>query len=134
MDKFIVRFSIFALNTYIGVVLLFALNGVDISLYDYLFTNSALFGLVLTVLTHSQGKYHCKWARALCYNLVFTPCVNFLDSKYVLFETAEELIYFAGGTMLATIISTIILAISHFRRVRKLNKQKSRFRVYEIRR
>lgn len=61
MDKFVVRFCIFGLNTYMLIVLIYALNGVDISEYDYLFTNSLLFGVLLTVLSHTQGKYHCRW-------------------------------------------------------------------------
>lgn len=124
MDKFIVRFSILALNLYILVVLIYAFNGIDISEYDYIFTDSVLFGVLLTTLVHVQGKYHCKWMRALCYNLIVTPSANFIDSKYTLFKDAESYIYFACGLMLFTIIATIILAINHFRKVLKLKDRK----------
>lgn len=60
MDKFIVRFAILVLNAYMIFVFAFALNGIDISEYDFLFTDSVLFGIVLTALVHAQGRYHCK--------------------------------------------------------------------------
>nr|DAY73247.1 MAG TPA: hypothetical protein [Caudoviricetes sp.] len=132
MDKFVVRFCIFGLNTYMLIVLIYALNGVDISEYDYLFTNSLLFGVLLTILSHTQGKYHCRWARFLCYNLVLVPIVNYIDCKYSIFDTAEEYIYFACGTLMFATISTIILAINHSRRARKVKK--SRYKEYGIKR
>lgn len=134
MDKFIVRFSILVLNLYIIIVLAYAFNGIDISVYDYIFTDSILFGIVLTTLVHVQGKYHCKWIRALCYNLIAVPSINFIDSKYGLFGTIEMLIYTYCSLLLISIVVTLILAINHFRRVRKLNKQKQTLREHEIRR
>lgn len=132
MDKFIVRFSILALNAYIIIVLSYAFNGIDISEYDYIFTDSVLFGIVLTTLVHVQGKYHCKWIRALCYNLIAVPTINFLDYKYNVFGTAENLIITYCSLLLLSIITTIILAINHFRKVKKLKK--SRYKEYGIKR
>lgn len=130
MDKFIVRISILLLNAYILVVLLFALNGVDISIYDYLFTNSMLFGIVLSTLVNSQGRYHCKWIRFMCYDLILIPIINYIDAKYYLFSSAESCIYYYCFISGFSILITTILAIKHFIRVRKLNK----IRSYEIRR
>ena len=131
MDRFIVRFSILALNAYMVVVLAYAFNGVDISEYDYLFTDSALFGIVLTTLVHVQGKYHCKWIRALCYNLISVPIINFIDCQWNIFGTAEMLIITYCGLLLLSVIATIILAINHFRKVRKVLK--NRYQEYELR-
>lgn len=131
MDRFIVRFSILALNAYMVVVLAYAFNGVDISEYDYLFTDSALFGIVLTTLVHVQGKYHCKWIRALCYNLIAVPIINFIDCQWNIFGTAEMLIITYCGLLLLNVIATIILAINHFRKVRKVLK--NRYQEYELR-
>lgn len=131
MDRFIVRFSILALNAYMVVVLAYAFNGVDISEYDYLFTDSALFGIVLTTLVHVQGKYHCKWIRALCYNLIAVPIINFIDCQWNIFGTAEMLIITYCGLLLLSVITTIILAINHFRKVRKVLK--NRYQEYEFR-
>lgn len=131
MDKFIVRFSVLALNVYMIVALVYAMNGVDISEYDYIFTDSALMGLVLTTLVHVQGRYHCKWIRALCYNLILIPVINFVDCRYPLFETAEDYIYFVTSVISISIIATIILAINHFIKVRKVTK--NRYQYYELR-
>lgn len=122
MDKFIVRISILALNIYMLIVLLFALNGIDISIYDYLFTNSMLFGVVLTTLVHAQGKYHCKWIRFLCYDLILIPLVNYVDAKYYLFNSIECCIYAYCAISGLSIIITIYLAIRHFSKVIKLKK------------
>lgn len=123
MDKFIVRFSVLVLNIYMIVVLLFALNGIDISVYDYIFTDSVLFGIVLTALCHVQGRYHCKWIRALCYNLIAIPSVNFVDYQYEIFNKIEYYFAVILGIMSVSIIATIILAINHFRRVRMVLKK-----------
>lgn len=131
MDKFIVRFSVLALNVYMIVALAYAMNGVDISEYDYIFTDSALIGIVLTTLVHVQGRYHCKWIRALCYNLILVPSINFIDCKYPLFETAESYVYFVTSIISISIIATIVLAINHFRKVRKITK--NRYQEYELR-
>lgn len=129
MDKFIVRFSVLALNMYMIVALAYAMNGIDISEYDYIFTDSLIIGIVLTTLVHVQGRYHCKWIRALCYNLNIVPSINFIDCKYPLFETAEGYIYFVTSIISISIIVTIILAIRHFTKVRRIKRQQ-----YEIRR
>lgn len=131
MDKFIIRFSIIALNAYILIVLSFALNGIDISEYDFIFTDSLLFGIVLTVLCLSQGRYHCKWIRFLCYNLIICPTVNFLDFKFGLFSDISFYIYFICGIMLIGIFATIVLAILHFRKVRKVINDKKNLHVTE---
>ena len=123
MDRFIVRFSVLALNIYMIVVLLFALNGIDISVYDYIFTDSVLFGIVLTVLCHVQGRYHCKWIRALCYNLIAIPMINFIDYQYEVFTQIEYYFAVMLGIIAVSITSTLILAINHFRRVRKVLKK-----------
>lgn len=133
MDKFIVRISAILTNLYIPIVLVYALNGVDISDFDYLFSSSFLLGIVLTTLSHTQGKYHCKWMRALCYNATAVPTVGFIDSQWCMFEDAMVFIYLISIMWVITIISTIILAINHFRRARKLNKQKQTLREHEIR-
>lgn len=122
MDKFIVRLSILVLNAYIIIVLLYAFNGIDISECDYIFTDSVMFGVVLTTLVHTQGRYHCKWIRALCYNLITVPSINYIDYKYNIFGSADILIYTYCSMLLLSIIITIYLAIRHFSKVIKLKK------------
>lgn len=126
MDKFIVRASILILNIYIVAVVYMAFCGIDISEYDFLFTDTVLFGVVLTTLCHTQGRYHCIWMRALCYNSIFVPTINFIDNQHPLFYTAEGYIYFIAISLSITIIATIILAIRHFIRVIRVKRLKKR--------
>lgn len=123
MDRFLVRILPIILNLYIVVIAIFAWNGIDISIYDYWLSCPVMLGLLLTVLSHSQGKYHCKWIRVLCYNLIFIPLVSYIDSVHPIFYEAEDMIIFLSADLSVAILSTIILAVNHFRRVRKvLNK------------
>lgn len=131
MDKFIVRASVIVLNLHIFSSLILALNGIDNSDYDILFSNSLLFGIVLTVLCHSQGKYHCKWIRLLCYNLILVPLINFIDVKIGIFQDARCCIYTYAAFGIISVAITVYLAIKHFRRV---NKVKSRYEHYVIKR
>jgi len=123
MDRFLVRILPIVLNLYIIVVTAFAWNGIDISVYDYWFSCTISMGVLLTVLCHSQGKYHCKWIRALCYNLIFVPLINYVDALYPLFYTVESFLFAFCIDIFITILATIILAINHFRRVRKVLKK-----------
>lgn len=123
MDKLLVRLLPILLNLYIIAAMTFAWAGIDISVYDYWFSCPILMGILLTVLSHTQGKYHCKWIRALCYNLIFTSSLTYIDSVYVLFETAQPYLIMLTASMSVSIITTIVLAINHFRRVRKVLKK-----------
>lgn len=132
MDKFIIRATAILVNAYIPVVMFYSYNGVDISDYDYIFSSSVLLGVILTILSHTQGKYHCKWMRFLCYNSTAVPTIGFIDSRYIMFEDAMEFIYVISALWVITILATLILAINHFRRVRKVKK--SRYKEYGIKR
>lgn len=126
MDKFIVRVSAILANVYIPIVLYYALNGIDISDYDYIFSSTFLLGLILSVLAHSQGKYHCKWMRALCYNATAVSTLNFVDAKFYIFDDAMTYVYVISVMWSISVIVTLILAINHFLRVKKVTKQRYR--------
>ena len=126
MDKFIVRLVAILVNLYIPFVLVNALNGVDISNYDYILGDTIMLGLVLTVLSHSQGKYHCVWMRAMCYNLVITPIINFIDAKFAIFNSAESYIYVSCSIVLVTFMATLYLAIRHFIKTRSINNERQK--------
>lgn len=126
MDKFLVRFSAFVLNLYILLSTCLAYRGISTDCFDFLFTDTLLFGVLLTILCHKQGRYHCVWIRVLCYNLILIPVINFLDAIYTVFYYAETLIYVIILFTVLSIIITILLAIIHFRQVRlSINKKKS---------
>ena len=124
MDKLLVRILPILLNLYIIVVTLFAINGIDVSVYDYWFSPSIMMGILLSVLAHSQGRYHCKWIRALCYNLIFVPAISYIDAIYPLFYSGETFVIALISDVFITIFATIILAINHFRKARKVTKSR----------
>lgn len=132
MDNFIVRLSILVLTGFIAVSLYYAWDGILLSEYDSLFSCSLMSGVLLNTLVYSQGKYHCVYMRGLCGNLIFTPTINYLDSRYVLFEDAETLLIVLSVTWSISFIVTLTLAINHFRRVRKVRKH--RYKEYGVRR
>lgn len=124
MDKFIVRFSAMLINLYVPVAFVFAMNGVDISVYDYWFSTSIMFGVVLSVLSHSQGKYHCKWMRGLCYNGISVPAIGYLDASCSLFGENMDFIITLAAIWGLGILYTLYEAINHFRKVKKVTKRR----------
>lgn len=122
MDKFIVRLSAILINIYVPVTFLFAINGIDISVYDYWFSTSIMFGIVLSVLSYSQGKYHCKWMRGLCYNGISVPSICYLDASCNMFSDNIEFIIGLASIWSLGILYTLYEAITHFRKVKRLTK------------
>lgn len=120
MDKFLVRIIALVVNIYIPISLVFAVNGILITEYDYLFSDTLPLGILLTVLVHTQGRYHCKWIRALCYNSIATPAVCFADAQFSLIESPILFIYIIALLWSLSVITTIVFAISHFVKVRIL--------------
>lgn len=124
MDKFLVRLLPILLNLYITIVIALSFAGIDISTLDYWFSSSITMGVLLTVLCHTQGRYHCKWIRLLCYNLIFVPLLGFIDSIWPLFYSVEEYIFTLCIEMSVVILLTIGLALHHFIKARRVIKQK----------
>ena len=128
MDRLLVRVLPIILNLYVIVAISMAWFGYDISIYDYWFSCPITMGVLLSVLVNVQGKYHCKWMRYLCYNLVFVPSVTYLDSAYLLFDDAYVYLIVITSSMALAILATIVLSIRHFHLVRKvLNGKNSRY-------
>ena len=122
MDKFLVRASAILINVYLPITLICSLNGMDISVYDYICSSSIMFGLVLSVLAHSQGKYHCKWIRGLCYNSAAVPAVGYIDASYSIFDDAISFIIAIASVWSIGVIITLALAVKHFYKVKKVTK------------
>lgn len=121
MDRFVVRLAAIALNLYILAATLLSLHGVDTGPADCLFACSALPGLLLAVLCHTQGRYHCTWARALCYNLIIVPLLNFIDCCHPLFLETECYIYAVLSITLFNTAISVLMAVRHFRRAALVN-------------
>lgn len=123
MDRFAVRVLPIAMNLYLIISTLCAMNGIDVSIGDYWLSCSITCGILLTILAHSQGKYHCKWVRLLCYNLIFVPVVSFLDALWPLFYSSEDFVFALCIEMFVVIIVAIALALYHFIKVRRIIKR-----------
>lgn len=125
MDKLIVRLTIVILTIYMEISTIFAWYGISFYEYDSIFSCSAMFGLLLTVLVHSQGRYHCVYMRGLCYNLILSPLLSFADIQLELFEDADTLIITLSSMWILSVSSTIYLAIRHFIKVKKLKSERN---------
>lgn len=125
MNKFLVRFTIFYCSVYFLYVLFYAWNGINV--FDD--TYKLLLEYCLYLLAKEHPKYHCKFARFLALNLFTTESITYIDNEYCIFEDAELMLIVLSSMWALSVIVTIILAIRHFTKVRKLKRQQ-----YEIRR
>ena len=124
MDKFIVRISTIIFNIYLLITLCEAWQGVALGVYDMIFGYSVMTGVILSVLSFSQGPYHCKWMRSLALNILFTQLFTFVVTRYFVLEDFTIcLIILSGSWGLSTILA-FYFAISHFVKVQKLKKKK----------
>lgn len=124
MNKFeilLVRLVPIMISIYIGLVIIFAWNGISLYEYNYVFGHSLLIDLILLFLCLNQGRYHCRYLRFLIYNLLFTDLFGVIDAKFNLVIEATLQLNILSTTWLTTAIITIILAIKHFY---KLNHKK----------
>lgn len=71
-----------------------------------------------------RGRYHCKYARAIPINLMFTDTIACLDDTFNIMPTAEIYLFIVSTTWIISIALTVYLGIRHFRKVRRIKKQK----------
>lgn len=128
MNKFIVRFTIFYCGIYFLYVIYYSWNGINVFSDTYRF----LMEYCLFVLAKEHPEYHCKYARFLALSVFVTDTTTYIDGMFNIFPTAEAMLFVFSLIWSATIITTIYLAINHFRRARKVKK--SRYREYGIKR
>lgn len=127
MNKFVVRFTIFYCAVYFIYVIWNAWCGVNVFSDTYRF----LLEYCLFVLANEHPKYHCRFARFLALSVFITDTTTYIDGIYNIFPTAESILIPLSVLWATTIIVTIVLAINHFCRVRKLKK--SRYKEYAVR-
>lgn len=60
----------------------------------------------------------------MCYNLIFTDLIGFIDAQILLFRDAVIQLIVLSVTWSITTLITFILAIGHFYKVKKINKEK----------
>lgn len=126
LDVFVVRFLPFVIFTFIGVDIIFLIQGVDITDVYYLHSNSILHASGLYAISSSNKRFHCRYNRYMLLFLIFTPIINYLEAKFFIFPSEHFYLSFVISLYATTMVITSYLAIEHFRlaiKRRKLNNR-----------
>lgn len=126
LDIFLVRFLPIIMLIYIGVTILYAWNGIRMPCNIYIFSNSFIYSLVLFFVSLADKKYHCVWNRAMYIEMMVFPLINYADSKFAIFPTAEGLLITLSVTWIAALVATVFLAVRHFLKPRIKRYRKGR--------
>lgn len=120
VDILIVRLFPIILFVNNAVIIAMAWNGIASPFNRYLLGNSFIYALSLFLISLSNPKYHCIWNRAMYVELMIVPLINFADAKWCIFPDAVSMLAVLTGTWMIAFIVTIILAIRHFIKQRKV--------------
>lgn len=128
LDVFVVRFLPFVVFTFIGVDIIFLIQGVDITDVYYLHSNSILYASGLYAISYSNKRFHCRYNRYMLLFLIFTPLINYLEAKFFIFPSEQIYLSFVISLYATTMVITSYLAVEHFRlaiKRRKLNNKEN---------
>lgn len=114
LDILLVRFLPFVLFIQVGITIINAFNGIDDYPFNLLHSNSAIYAIVLFLISLSNKKYHCVWNRAMYAFLIFIPIFNFFDAVFNIFPEVETYFIIIYTTYGLTALITAYLAIRHF--------------------
>lgn len=114
LDVFVVRFLPFILYTIIGVDILLAFKGVDLTAFYLLHSNSAIYALGLYLISYSNKKYHCEYNRYMLLCLIVTPLINFFDEVFYIFPSDKSYVITIVSIYCFTLGATASAAIRHF--------------------
>lgn len=129
MNKFIVRFTILFCTAYFLYVMYYAWNGISVFNDSY----KVLLEYCLFVQANNDKKYNCKYMRFLILALFASELISVLDMQFDFMPSGMVSLIVIAGIWTLGIITTVILAISHFRKVRKIkNKKKNEYEEYHL--
>lgn len=66
-------------------------------------------------------------ARAIPINLMFTDTIACIDNTFNIMPTAEIYLFIVSTTWIISIALTVYLGVRHFRKVRRIKKQKKSY-------
>lgn len=126
LDVFVVRFLPFIVFAIIGVDIISLMQGIDITGFYYLHSNSILYASGLYAISYSNKRFHCRYNRYMLLFLIFTPIINYLEAKFFIFPNEQFYLSFVVSLYATTMVVTSYLAIDHFMlaiKRRKLNNK-----------
>lgn len=118
-DVLVVRLAPFLVYAIFMVCLIRCWLGYDYYPFNLLHSNSAIYAMVLFVVSISNKRYHCVWNRAMYLFLIIVPIFNYLDARFAFFEDVELYLWLISIASIATLVITSYLAIRHFVQIRK---------------
>lgn len=125
MVNFIVRAALILVPLYLLSVIIAAFNGVSLKDYEYLLGHSFILDTLLLALCYAEDKFHCKFMRYSCYNLLFADILGLLQKKFYIFSDPYPMLYTLSVAWSLSAIITMFLAFRHFRKVQKIKARKN---------
>ena len=114
LDVLVVRILPFILYAIIGIDIILAFKGVDITAFYLLHSNSAIYAIGLYLISYSNKKYHCEYNRYMLLCLIITPLINFFDEVFYIFPSEASYLYTIVGIYCFTLGATACAAVHHF--------------------
>lgn len=114
LDILVVRILPFILYAIIGIDIILAFKGVDLTAFYLLHSNSAIYALGLYLISYSNKKYHCEYNRYMLLCLIITPLINFFDEVFYIFPSEASYVYTIVGIYCFTLGATACAAVRHF--------------------
>lgn len=114
LDVLVVRLLPFILFIIIGIDILCAFKGVDMTTFYLLHSNSAIYALGLYLISYSNKKYHCEYNRYMLLCLIVTPLINFFDEVFYIFPSDKSYVITIVSIYCFTLGATASAAIRHF--------------------
>ena len=122
MSKLALRLSILVISLYMITCYIAALaSGINIWSHTY----TVLLELCLCICISAQGKYHCKYMKWTLYGITLADTLTSLDELFD-FVPYNWLAFSPAIIITIGLLTTTILAIRHYHRVRKLKRQWNR--------
>lgn len=117
----LIRLSIFYISLYYIAILVFAWRGYDISDSAYY---RFLLEYILYMAAKDNPKFNCAYSRFLALSIFASDTFTYIDAKFDLVPNVYLFLAILSIMWTASIVATIILGVRHFKKVRKLKREK----------
>lgn len=121
VNNLIVRFTILFCAIYFLVVLYYAWNGENVFNDSY----KLLLELCLFIQASENKKFNCRYIRFLALSLFLSDTITVLDMYLNFIPNGIVACAVLSALWAIGIVTTIVLSINHFRKVRNINKRRN---------